>query len=154
MDVLFNEVGIILEAVAYKVEEGCLQPAETVVEAGHVRDGELEALGVSLLRIFVDDGAAGVGEPQDLGSLVEGLARRIVDGAPQTLHVEIVVDLQQERVAARYGEAEERERRMRALLAGLVQKIGQNMRLQVVHFDERYIQRVGHRLGKGTPDQQ
>ena len=148
MDVLFNEVGIFLEVVAYKIEEGGLQSAETVVEAGHMRDGELEAGGVSLLRIFVDDGAAGVGEPQDLGRLVEGFACRIVDGASQSLHVEIVVDLQQERVATRHGEAEERERRVRAILAGLVQEIGQYMRLQVVHFDERYIQGVGHRFGK------
>ena len=95
MDIFFNEVWIFLEVVAYKVEEGGLQPAETVVEVGHVCDGELEALGVSLLRIFVDDRAAGVGEPQDLGSLIEGLARCIVDGASQSLHVEIVVDLQQ-----------------------------------------------------------
>lgn len=57
-------------------------------------------------------------------------------------------------MAARHGEAEERERRVCALLTGLVQEIGQHMRLEVVHFDERYVQRVGHRLGKGTPDQQ
>lgn len=111
-------------------------------------DGELEAVGVSLLGIFVDDGSTGIRQSEDLGRLVEGLARGVVDGAAEALHVEIVVDLQQQSMATGDGQAEEREGGHRFLCLRLLQKIGQHMGLQMVHLHQGDVQAIGHGLGE------
>ena len=117
-------------------------------------DGELEALGVALFRVLVNHRPAGIGQAEYLGRFVEGLTRGIVDGATQTLHIEMVVDLQQQGMAARNRQAEKGKLRVRMLLSGLVEEVGQHVRLQVVHLHQRDVQRVGHRLRKRTPHQQ
>src|SRR4029079_13853134 len=66
------------------VEQCCLEPREGEVEPGHARDGEVVRAGVSRSRDAVDLGAAGVTEPEQARSLVEGLSRGVVE--PRTKH--------------------------------------------------------------------
>jgi len=94
MDILVNEVGILLEIVAHEIEERGLQSAEAVIQTWQVRNGKLEALRVSLLRVFVNNGTARVWQSEDLRRFIESFARRIINSAAQLNHVEVVVDLQ------------------------------------------------------------
>ena len=91
--VLLDEVGILLKGIAQGVEERRLQAAEAVVIAIDMRFGKLEGLVVALGCQAVDDGATGIRQAHDLGALVEGLARGIVDGLSQHLHVTRTIDL-------------------------------------------------------------
>ena len=145
-EVVFDEMLVFLEAVAHEVEEGGLEPAEAVVEVGDMGDGKAEPLRVAGLRQLVDDGAAGVGEPQNFRRFVESLARRVVNCAPDDLHVEIVIHLQQKGMASRNRQAQKGKVRFFLFFSLFLQKICQNMRLKMVHFNERNPQTEGHRL--------
>ncbi len=137
-----------------KIEEGGFQSAKTVIEAGDVGDGKLEAPRVALFRIAVDDGAARVRQSEDFGGLVEGFARRIVDGAANALHIEVVVHLKQQRVPTRHCETQERKIRYGLGFIFFLQKIRQNMRLQVINLYQGDVQRIGHSLCKRATHQQ
>ena len=65
-----------------------------------MRLSELEGMGITLGSQFVDDGTAGIRQAHDLGALVKGLARGIVDGLSQHFHVTRRVHLDDLAVAA------------------------------------------------------
>ena len=77
---VFDELGVEFELVAEKVEEGCFDAAEAVVEIGDVGSGKGVGVVVALSCQTVDDWAAWVAEIHDFGGFVDGFAGGVVDG--------------------------------------------------------------------------
>ena len=142
---VLDEVGVFLEPVAQEVEEGGLDAGEGVVVARDVRGGELEGVGVTFLGEAVDDGASRVAEIHDFRRLVDGFACRVVDGLSQHFHVEVAVQQQYLRVSAGDQEADEGELRHGF---SAVDEVAEDMRLQVVDFDDGLAQRLREALGE------
>src|SRR4029079_17395581 len=91
------------------VEQCCLEPREGEVEPGHARDGEVVRAGVSRSRDAVDLGAAGVTEPEQARSLVEGLSRGVVDRRAKHWGLaRTILNVQQHRVTTAREQAEKR----------------------------------------------
>ena len=149
--VLLDEVGVVLERVAQGVQEGRLQSAKTVVVTIHMRFGKFEGLAVALGGQAVDDGATGVGQSHDLGALVKCLARGVVNGLAQHLHVAGGVDLDNLAVAATDEQAQVGELRHRSL-GVFLNEVGQHMAVQVVDIHQRYVERQSEPLGKRGAD--
>ena len=81
----------------------------------------------------VDQGAAGIREPQELGALVESLSHRIVEGFAQHFHVEIAPNQHDLGMAAAYGHGQKGE--WGRLLIGPLDEMSQDMRFHVVYLD-------------------
>lgn len=154
MDVIFYKIGILFQIIPDKIEKRCFQAAETVIKAGQVRDGKLKAVRVALFRIAINDGTARIRQTENLSRLVESLAGGVVDGASKSLHIKIIIHLQQQRMTARNSQAEEWERRYGLGIVGFLQKIRQHVCLQVIHLYQGDIQRVGHSLREGASHEQ
>ena len=104
---------------------------------------------VAALRHAVDHRPAGIAEAEQLGHLVVGLARRVVAGAAD--QVVLAVGRHQVEAGVPAGD-DEHDRRQRQ------RPVVQDQRLDVagemVHGDERHVERHRHRLGRLQPDQQ
>ncbi len=132
-------------------QEGRLQAAEGEIERAvrHPRPRERHGLRVSLLREPVDDGPAGVAEPEQARRLVERLARGVVAGAGDQ-PVDPFHRAEVERgVPARDYEGEGGERQLRRF-----EECGPDVPFEMVHGDERLAGRPGERLREGDADQE
>ena len=117
---------------AHRVQERRLEPREGEVEAGDSCDREGECLGIALLREPVDRRAARIPEPEQASSLVERLARRVVERRPQPLRATALAHGEEKRVPA----AREQAREGRLDRIGLEVQRG-DMPLQVIDRSER-----------------
>jgi hypothetical protein len=99
--------------------------------------------------ITVDQGATRVRQSEELGRFVEGLARGIIEGFTQ--HGQQVGRFTQNnlRMPAAYSKTKKRER---GFFVG--QKIGQHMRLHMMHPDQGLSGSQGQRFGKAAAHQQ
>src|SRR5438105_1334124 len=93
--------------VANGVEERRLQAGEGEVEARDARNGERVGLRIALVRETVERGAAGVAEAEQPRALVEGLARRVVDGRPDAAEAVPLAHVEEQRVPAAREQAQE-----------------------------------------------
>ncbi|MNS94906.1 hypothetical protein D3C72_1291380 [compost metagenome] len=93
--------------------------------------------------------AAGIAQAQQLGSLVEGLARGIVQRFAQQRVVADAAHFHQLRMPAGHQQRHEREGRRLAR-----QQRRQQVAFQVVHADHRHVQRKAQRIGHRGADQQ
>ena len=87
--------------------------------------------------------AAGIGHPQHPGDLVEGFSRRVVQGRAEDVHVRVVFDLHDHRVAAGHHQTQERRLQLR-----IGDVIGGDMSPDVVNRDQGFPQRQRRRLGE------
>ena len=94
--------------VPHRVEQCGLQAGEGEVQARDAGDGEAVRLRVALAGEPVDRGSAGVAEPQEPRTLVEGLTRRVVERRPEDREALAVTHVEKQRVAAARQQAEER----------------------------------------------
>ena len=108
--------------------------------------GQVEARTVAGLRQPLQRRAARVAETQGLGDLVEGLARRIVDGRAEPGHIADAAHFQQLAVAARDQQQKER------IIDRLAEPRRDRMTLQMVDGDQRQAPRQGDRLAETQPD--
>ena len=99
--VILHKRRILGHLVTHEIQQRSLDAAETVVQTGNVRLGELEAQRIPLLGKAVDDRTSGIAEPHHLGTFVESLAHGIVDGLPQDLEIQRGIHLDYLGVAAR-----------------------------------------------------
>ena len=138
----------------YPSSDGGLEAGEGEVEAvllevvsGCEAAGETNSRRVPLLREFVDHRPARVGEPQQAGDLVVGLAGGVVDGGPEFGDVRRdVTHVEQRRVAAR-DEQRQRRRRQRPM----VEQVDGDVADEVVHAVERFAEIGGEGLGRREP---
>ena len=114
---------------------------------------ELVGLGVALPCEFVDDGPSGVSQPHHLGAFVDSLTRGIVYRLPQHLHVVVGVYLHYLRVSAAHEEAEEWQWRLVVVVVAVFYEVRHHVTLQVVHVNERYVQRTCHALGEADANE-
>ena len=116
--------------------------------------GEMETLRIAQFGEPVDDRAAGIAQAHHLGAFVEGLPDGVVDGLAEDLELKRAVDPDDLGIAAGNQQAEVREGRLPVLGAFLLDEIGEDMALQMVDHDDRFVQRDAERLGEGRADQQ
>ena len=122
--------------------------AQVVRVAGSQARGNTRSFAVAALGRPRDRRPARVAEAEQPADLVERLARRVVDGLAEQPVVEVVAHLDEERVAARHDERDERERRRLVLgLARVEQPARVDVALEVVDRHERLVVRPGERLG-------
>ena len=81
---------------------------------------------------LLDRGTAGIGQPEQLGGLVERLARRIVDRRRQAAVIAHAAHLEQLAVAAG-----DEQQQVGKLQVGIDQPRRQRMTLEMVHRDQR-----------------
>ena len=107
------------------------------------------------LRGPLDRRAAGIRQAEQPADLVERLARGVVDRLAEEPVREVVAHLDEERVAARDDQGDEREDRLLALrLAGIEQPGRVEVALEVVDADERLVVDEGERLREVDPDEE
>jgi len=133
--------------LAQVVQQGRLQAAEAEVEALRqaARKGHRRRLATR--RQQVELATAGVGQAQQTGALVEGLAGGVVERAPDDAELHSLLDHRQQRVAAARRQTD--ERRLDAQRVA-----GRQMALQVVDRRERQTPRVGNGLRGGEAHEQ
>ena len=92
--------------------------------------------------------AAGIGQPQHPGGLVEALPRRVVPGRAQDGHIRVIRHVHDQRVTAGDGQGHKGrlQLRKRQIVCG-------DMTADVVHRDQRHAQSVGGGLGKADAHQ-
>ena len=112
-----------------------------------MRLGEFEAVGIAVGCVAVDMRAAGIGKTHHLGALVKRLAGRVVDGAPEYLHVVVVFHEDYLRVATRYEQAQKRVFRYRVVRLPAYE-MRQHMSVQVVDIHYRYPEPERHSFGE------
>ena len=98
---------------------------------------------IALLGQFVDHRPARIGQPHDFGALVERFARRVVDRRADDLHVERTVHFYDLGMSSADQQAEERKVGVRKLSVGQVQKVGEDVPLQMIDLHQRNV--VGDR---------
>lgn len=147
--VLRDEVRFLGDLVAEEVDQRGLEARKAEVVARNGRGREGVALGVARPGQLVDQRTAGIAQAHDLGRLVKGLARRVVDALADHLHVEVAARQHDLRVPARDRQAQERKARRRRR-----EEVRQDVRLHVVDVDERDAEAERKTLGKTGPDQQ
>ena len=152
--VLLQEVRIFRHLVPDEIEQRSLHAAETVIQSFNVRLRELEARRISLLCKPVDNRTAGITQAQHLGTFVERLPHRVVDGLSEDLEMQGVVHPHDLGVAAADQQAEVREGGLPDRLAFLPDECGQQMSLKMVYHDQRDLKRQPHRLRERRSDQQ
>src|SRR5690606_23648823 len=89
VQVLGYKVGIFFGFPLYKIEDTGLQSAKTKVEALYLGPWKGKCVRVPQFCVTVDQGAARIGQSQDLGAFVEGLSHGIVQGFPQYFHIKV-----------------------------------------------------------------
>jgi hypothetical protein len=120
--------------------------AELQVGAGH-RPRELNGARISLRRKAIDDGTAGVPEADELGDLVEGLARGVVAGGAELAKSGGAVGAVEGRVAAAREQRDEGERGARTDGLRAVEEGREEVPGEVVHADEGDRPGEAHGLG-------
>lgn len=138
-----NEPRISLRLLAEKIKDGGFEARKAKVETGYLRFGELETR-LPLLGEFVDEGASGVFQAQQLARFVEGFTGCVVKGGAEDFHVEVVIDADDLRVAPRNGKTKKGKGWM-----WFFGKVGQHVGLHVVYLYEGNAQRLSKTLGKG-----
>ncbi len=115
-----------------------LESAETEIEriAFHAGERERHAVGIAEGRQAVDERPAGVAEAEQLGNLVESLARRIVARTAQQPVRGVLARFEQVRVAAADDQGEGGEYDRIAALPSF-QNDRVNVPLNVIHGDQR-----------------
>ena len=105
-----GQVGGRAAAVANGAGERGLQAAEREVVAGaaHHRRRKGVRGRVAARRQLLEGRAARIAEPEQAGALVERLARRVVEAAPDHRHVAARLDRREQRVPARREQRQER----------------------------------------------
>ena len=101
-----------------------------------------------LLSQLIHGLAAGVGETQHTGGLVEALACRIVTGSAQNLHVGVVRHIHDQRIAAGDGQRQKRRLQFRK-----GQIVGGDVTPHMVHRDQRNAQRPRGGFGEADAHQ-
>ena len=119
-----------------------------------MRLGELEPVGIAEFSQFVNYRAARIAESHHLGTFVESLAHRIVDGLAENFIVERTVHFHDLGIASRHQKAQIRELRMMVFLVILLHEICKDMPLKVVNHNHRNIQRHAQRLRERSAHQQ
>ena len=135
----------------HMVEHGGLEAAEREVgpSVAHLGHRELHRAVVGAPRQAVHEGPSGIPEAQELGHLVEGLARRVVAGAAQQAVVAAGRNFVEARVAPGHHQGEGGEGKL---------SVGQERGLQVagdmVDGHERLALRIGQALGDLHPHEE
>ena len=112
--------------------------------------GEADRLRVAVGGDAVDLRPAGVGQAEQAGDLVEGLARRVVDGLAEQLDVgDEVAHVQQRGVPARDEQGDGRQLEVAAVVA---QHVGADVPDEVVDGVEGLAGGERERLGRADPD--
>ncbi len=150
--------GHLLEPVA----EARLETREAEIELTPPLQAARESEGVVAPSggALFDKRASGIAEPEELGSLVERLAGRVVAGRRQDRERAVRTKDKQKRVPAGGDEAEMRQERGKPLRElgrrlGVEREEGRpRMGPQVVDAGERHAPRQGDRLGGGDADGQ
>ena len=96
----------------------------------------------------VHGGAAGIGQAQHPGRLVEALPCCVIPGGAQNLHIRVVPDVHDHCVASGDGQGQEGRLQFRK-----GQVIGGDVAPDVVHRDQGHPQGKGHRLGEAEAHQ-
>ena len=137
-------------ARADRVKHGRLEAAERDIEEIGVADTlaavehgarEPESRRVALMRELLDVLAARVGEPHQLGRLVERLAGCVVARLTEQAVPAPRLHVQEQRVTSRDEQGSERRRGVRMLERG-----GEEMPFHVMHADHRLPERLRERL--------
>ena len=110
--------------------------------------GQLVLAAGGLLRQLVHRSAAGIGQSQHAGGLVEALPRRVVPCGAQHRHVRVIPHVHDQGVAAGDGQRHEGRLQLRER-----QIVGGDVSPYMVDGDQRHAQRVGGGFGKGHPHQ-
>ena len=105
-------------------------------------------IGLNALRQLIQVAPAGIGQVEQLGHLVKGLARCVVQGASEQLESQRAVHAVQMRVPAGDQQAESRVAQLG------FESWGQQVRVQVVHAEELCSRGQAQALGKGQAHQQ
>ena len=135
-DVGDRHVALLLEPPHEPQHRG-LQAAEREVEAiGRQGAGQRKCVRVALLRDPLDRRAPGETEMEQARDLVEGLARRIVDRAPE--RPEAAMRLHEDEIAVRaaHDEDDRGDLRLRRHIFGLVEPVRVDVSFEMIHADE------------------
>ena len=140
----------LLLGVVGQIHHGGLQTGEAHIQlrAGHMGAGQLVLAAGGLLCQLIHGSAAGVGQPQHTGGLVEALPRRVVPRGAQHRHVRVVPHVHDQGVAA--GDGQRHEGRLQLWERQIV---GGDVSPHMVDGDQRHAQRIGGGFGKGHPHQ-
>ena len=138
-------LGVDRAEIAHGIEQRGLQPGEREVETGHARNREVERGRVPVLREPVDRRTARIAEPEESSSLVERLARCVVESRAEPLGAAALVHGEEQRVPPAREQARERRLDGRGL-----EVERRDVPLEVIHRDER--QPSGPREGLGGRD--
>ena len=90
--VLLHEIRIFGYPVPDKIEQRCLDPAETVVQPRNMRLCKMETVRVALLREPVHHRTSRIAQPHHLGTFVERLSDCIIDGLAENFEFQRTVD--------------------------------------------------------------
>ena len=139
-------VGVVGHSLS-QTRGGGLQAREGEVETLSAQQGagQGKGAGVAAFRQLLEGRAAGIGQAERLGDLVEGLARRVVDGGAQPAAGAHPGDLQQLAMAAR----DQQQQEGIGDVGG--QPRGDRVALQVIDRHQRQAPRQGHSLAEGQP---
>ena len=140
----------LLLGVVGQIHHRRLQTGEAHIQlrAGHMGPRQLVFAAGRLLCQLVHRSAAGIGQSQHTGSLVEALPRRVVPRGAQHRHVRIVLHVHNEGVSAGDGQRHKGRLQFRER-----QIVGGDMTPHMVDGDQRHTQRIGGGFGKGHPHQ-
>ena len=124
---------------------GGLQPREREVAAGPAKQGPRQGIArrIAALGQALQGWSGRIAEAERGADLVEGLAGGVVDGRAEAAAGADARHLQQLAMAARDQKQQERVGNIGGEAGG------DGVTLQVVHGDERFIQRQGHGLAEG-----
>ena len=115
---------------------------------------ELELIRISQLSQPVNDRTARITESHHLRTLVKRLTHSIIDGLTENLVLKRTVHTHNLRISSGNEEAEIRELRLTVLRIILLDEIGENMSLKVIHLHKRLIQSHRKTLRKRSSHQQ
>ena len=128
---------------AHGIKHGGLQAAEAEIQPLVMEKGAWKSHGLRVaLRGFTFHGRpAGKAETKDAGHLVEGLPRRVVDGGAKEFKLDSRFAMKQIRMAATHHQAHAGED-----VPACRQPASVDVCFDVVHADQRYIERQGEHL--------
>ncbi len=131
------------------IEDGGLDAAETEIEVRLAQQGtgKIDGRRIPLGRQAVDQHAARIGEPEQLGHLVEGLTGGVVQGPAQGPIAADAVDPVEVGVPSGDGQGQKGKGNL------LFQMGRQDVPFHVMHADQGNPPGKGYRLGRRQPDQ-
>ena len=126
-----------------------MSPENEKSRPGTRATGKSKASGSPSLRQAVDRRAAGIAEAEQPRALVERLAGRVVERRAEHVEPGVILDVEEERVAAACEQAEE----------GRLDRVGlekerRDVAVQVIDRRQREPQRPRQRLRRGEPDEE